>query len=207
MDGRQEGVSCSAVILAGGRNTRMQGRNKAFLPINGRTILDRLLDTLSAIFPEIVLVTRQPQLYAGYPVKVVEDIFEARSSLTGIHAGLAHTETSYAFMVACDAPLVKEAFVRMLLSEIEPGVDAVVPLVRGYYEPLSAIYGRGCLGPIEAQLKRKDYKITRFFEEIRLKMVKEEKIRNVDPGLDSFLNINTPEALEAFKKRLKTASQ
>lgn len=199
MDKRQTGQSCCAVILAGGRNTRMQGRNKAFLTINGRTILERLIDTLSAVFQEILLVTRQPELYTAYPVTVVEDIFKARSSLTGIHAGLAHAETRYAFVVPCDAPLLKQDLVMLLLSELEPGVDAVVPMIQGYYEPLSAIYSTRCIGPIETQLNRSDFKITRFYQEIRLKTVEEGRLRTVDPELHSFLNINTPEALAALK--------
>jgi molybdopterin-guanine dinucleotide biosynthesis protein A len=195
----QAAPTCCAVILAGGRNTRMQGRNKAFLTIAGRTILDRLLETLQPIFAQILLVTRQPELYTPYPLRVVKDILKARSSLTGIHAGLAHAETEYAFVVPCDAPLLRPDLVRLLLSEIDPSMDALVPMIRGYYEPLCAIYGKQCLVPIEEQLKRADFKITRFFEHIRLKEVDEQKIRAVDPQLHSFLNINTPEAFEALK--------
>lgn len=195
-------LTCCAMILAGGLNTRMQGRNKAFLTIGDHTILEHLLETLQPIFAQILLVTRQRELYAKYPLRVVEDIFGARSSLTGIHAGLAHAETDYALAVPCDAPLLKQELVRLLLSEIEPSVDAVVPKIGGYYEPLSAIYSKRCLEPIERQLQREDYKITRFFGEIRVKEVDEAKIRSVDPGLLSFMNINTPEALEALKKRL-----
>jgi len=57
---RLSAPNCCAAILSGGRNTRMEGRNKAFLEVDGRTILDRLIATLSPMFPEIVLVTRQP---------------------------------------------------------------------------------------------------------------------------------------------------
>lgn len=200
MDARQVGPKCCAVILAGGRNTRMQGRNKAFLTIDGRTLLDRLLETLQPIFQEILLVTRQPECYAQYPIKVVEDIFQARSSLTGIHAGLTHAESNHAFMVPCDAPLLKPNLVRLLLSETDLSVDAVVPFLNGYYEPLCAIYAKGCIPPIEEQLARGDYQIMRFFERVRLKIVEGEKIKAVDPQLHSFLNVNTPEAYDELKK-------
>lgn len=194
------GPECGAAILAGGRNTRMQGRNKAFLEVDGRTILDRLIETLASIFQEIVLVTRQPELYADNNVRIVEDIFEARSSLTGIHAGLTHARAEYVFMVPCDAPFVQPALVRLLIDAIAPGVEAVVPFLNGYYEPLCAIYAKSCVAPIEAQLNRGDYKITRFFEAIRVQKIPEEKIRSADPRLLSFLNVNTPEAYQALQK-------
>ena len=79
--------SCSGVILAGGLNSRMGGRNKAFLEIGGETILARILQTYGAFFDDILVVTRRPDLYPdtfeGRPVRVVTDVFEARSIKSG----------------------------------------------------------------------------------------------------------------------------
>lgn len=191
--------TCCAVILAGGRNTRMDGRNKAFLEVGGKPILDRLIGTLQPFFGEILLVTRQPELYAERPVRVVRDIIEARSSLTGVHAGLVNAGADFAFVVPCDAPFIQPALIRLLLDEIDPAVDVVVPVIDQYYEPLCAIYSKRCLGPIEAQLTRGDFKITRFFEKVRVKAIPLETIRQVDARMRSFFNINTPEALKASR--------
>jgi len=206
VDKRQAaGGACCAVILAGGRNTRMQGQNKAFLTVDGRTILDRLIDTLKMIFSEILLVARQAELYPDLPVRVVEDIYKARSSLTGIHAGLKYARADYAFVVPCDAPFLKPDLIRLLVAEIAPTVDAVVPFINGYYEPLCAIYSKRCVNAIEDQLNRNNFKITHFFDSIHLKKIPEETIKPIDPQMHSFLNINTPEAYKSlqdlFKKR------
>ncbi|MFZ1983386.1 MAG: molybdenum cofactor guanylyltransferase, partial [Desulfatitalea sp.] len=152
------------------------------------------------VFREILLVTRQPEQYADKAIRIVEDIFEARSSLTGIHAGLTHAQADYLFVVACDAPFVQPALIRLLIDAIAPGVEAVVPFLNGYYEPLCAIYAKSCVAPIEDQLNRGDFKIIRFFERIRVQRVPEEKIRSADPRLLSFLNVNTPEAYLALQK-------
>lgn len=194
----QKNPTCCGVILAGGLNTRMDGRNKAFLEIGGQSIVDRLIATLRPLFRQVLLVTREPEPYGDLPVRIVQDLYTARSSLTGIHAGLKHAGTEYAFMVPCDAPFLQPRLVRLLLDEIDPETDAVVPYVNGYYEPLCAIYAKRCLEPIESQLDRKRYKITLFFDRIRLKSVPEKKIKAADPGLRSFLNVNTPEALKAI---------
>ncbi len=194
----QDNPSCCAVILAGGLNTRMDGRNKAFLEVGGQTILARLIATLQPIFPQILLVTRQPEHYEDVPLRVVQDLYSARSSLTGIHAGLKHADTEHALIIPCDAPFLQPQLIRLLLGEIDANTDAVVPRIKGYYEPLCAIYSKRCLAPITSQLHRGQYKITRFFDLIRLKIVSEEKIQQVDPKMLSFLNVNTPEALKTI---------
>ncbi len=191
--------NCCAVILAGGLNTRMDGRNKAFLEVGGKTILDRLIETLQLFFSEILLVTRNPELYAQRPLRIVQDIYPARASLTGIHAGLTHAPTAFIFVVPCDTPFLRPELIRMLLAEIEPGVDVVVPMINDYYEPLCAIYSKRCLAPIETQLDRGDYKISRIFDQVRLKTIPVEKIRAADALMDSFFNVNTPAALKASR--------
>ena len=188
--------ACGAAILAGGLNTRMNGRNKAFLKIGNDTILDRLLSVLNPNFEEILLVTRQPDLYSGQPVRVVQDIYEDRSSLTGMHAGLVYAKAEFVFMVPCDIPFLKLDIVRLLIDEMEPAVDVVIPFYGGHYQPLCAIYSKRCIPVIEQQLKESNYKIYDGLCHMNVKTVSEEKLKTVDPELISFLNINTPEAYD-----------
>jgi molybdenum cofactor guanylyltransferase len=195
--------TCCAVILAGGLNTRMRGRNKAFLEVGGKTILDRLIDTLQVFFTEILLVTREPALYAGRPVRVVEDIYDARASLTGVHSGLFHMQADFAFVVPCDAPFIEPAFIRTLLSEIAADVDVIVPVSGPFYEPLCAVYSRRCLPHIQEQLDRGDYKISRFYDRIRLKTIPLEKVLPAEERTRSFFNVNTPEALAASRELVR----
>ena len=79
---------CTGVILSGGLNTRFGGTNKAFSRIDGRPIIDRLLGVFSELFDEIILVTNDPQQFLKWDLTIVTDIFDLRSSLTGIHTGL-----------------------------------------------------------------------------------------------------------------------
>ncbi len=187
--------SCSAVILSGGLNSRMGGRNKAFLKVGGRTILSRLLEVLEGLFEEILLVTRQPKVYGDYPVRVVTDIFKDRASLTGVHAGLSYMKNDFAFMVPCDAPFLEPTLVSLMLEEIRPDIDVVVPVIEGYYQPLCAVYSKRCLGEIEKQMKEGNYRIFDFYDKIPLKTMDINKLKTADNGLFSFFNVNTPEAL------------
>ena len=178
----------------------MHGRNKAFLEINGTTILNRLMECLGPIFQDIVLVTRQPDLYDEPSVKVVTDIYRARSSLTGIHAGLAHAAADHAFVVPCDTPFLQSTMVRLLLDHLEPSLDVVVPFFDGHFQPLCAIYSKRCIAAIEAQLDREDFKIIQFFDTVEVRSVPLEQLKSADPELLSFFNVNTPAALQACRE-------
>lgn len=203
MPDQPQKTSCCAVILSGGLNSRMAGQNKAFLEVGGRSILNRLMSRLKPIFEEILLVTREPQAYAHIPVKVVEDLYEDRSSLTGIHAGLVHARADFAFVVPCDTPFLQPAVIRLLLNALDPELDVVVPLVEGHYEPLCAIYSKRCLPAVEAQLDCGDYKIFNFFDRVKIKILATDEIKSADPELLSFFNVNTPSALRASQDMIK----
>ena len=170
----------------------MGGRNKAFLKVGGQTILDRLLASLQPFFREILLVTRQPELYAATPVRVVVDLYDARSSITGIHAGLVHSQAGYAFVVPCDTPFLQPAVIEMLLDKLESACDVVVPLLNGHYEPLCAIYSKRCIPVIEDQLDRGSYQILGFFDQMNTNILSTERIKDADPQLLSFFNVNSP---------------
>ena len=184
--------TCSGIILAGGLNTRMGGKNKAFLEVGGKRILDGLYALFKALFDEIVLVSNSPPTYLAWDLAVVTDLFPIRSSLTGIHAGLFHIPTAYAFVTACDMPFLKKELIEVLLREVEPGWDVVIPVTSEGYEPLCAVYSKRCIQPIEQQLSRGKAKIADFFSRVKVKEVSENLLRTADPELASFFNINRP---------------
>ena len=152
------------------------------------------MDTIDPLFKEILLVTRQPERYADLPLQVVTDIYSARSSLTGIHAGLKLAKAQFAFVLPCDAPFIQPALVRFLLGELEPSLDVIVPMIENHYEPLCAIYSKRCLPYIEAQLDHDDFAIINFFDRINLKTIPAKQIQSADDEMISFFNVNTPEA-------------
>lgn len=186
----------AGVILAGGLGTRMGNVRKAFVEVGGRRILDRLLRVYGDIFEEIVIAAREAEPYAEYGLPVALDCVDARSSLTGIHAGLSAVRAQHAFFAACDVPFLQPGLVRALLEELRPELDVVTPLKEdGYREPLCAVYSRRCLPHIKAQLDRGDFKIIRFFSEVRVREVPVSLLRPHDPDLLSFRNLNTPQEL------------
>jgi molybdopterin-guanine dinucleotide biosynthesis protein A len=188
--------TCCGIILAGGLNSRFKGQNKAFIEIDGIRILDRIYDLFKSLFSEIIIVTNHPLQYLEWDAKIVTDIYQERSSLTGIHAGLFYASAPYAFVTACDTPFLSAKTVKAIVEAIEPRFDAIIPETEDGLEPLAAVYSKKCLQPIENQLKRRLFRIQHFFRKIPLKKISVVRLRRTDPALLSFLNINTPEDLE-----------
>ena len=190
--------SCAGIILAGGLSSRMAGQNKARLPIEGQTILDRLVVLFRAFFDPIMIVTNQPRDYLDEGVILVTDLVDIRSSLTGIYSGLFYSPRPHAFIAGCDMPFLKQGLLELMLKNLEARWDVVVPVTEEGYQPLSAIYSRRCLEPIANQLAEGKLKVSHFFSKVRTKTVPETSLRQVDPELKSFFNINTPEDLDGL---------
>jgi len=187
---------CTGVILAGGKNSRFNGRNKAFLPVRGKTVLERILESLDGFFQETLLITKTPAEYLDYDITIATDLFPSSSSLTGLHAGLFYAATPFVFLVGCDTPFIKREVVQTILDHVEADCDVVMPETADGMEPLCAVYAKSCLGLIESHLRLNRFKISRVFQKKRLVRVPEGTLREKDPEMRSFFNINTPEDLK-----------
>lgn len=194
------GHPCTGVILAGGLSTRFSGRNKAFIEIGGIKILDRLYALYRDLFDEIVLVTNDPHLYVDWDVTITTDIFQVRSSLTGIHAGLFAATATHAFFAACDTPFLNRGLVEEVIGRIEPQYDVIIPKTMDGFEPLCAAYSKRCLIPMERSLSKGEFKIIRLFNKLKVRTVSEKVVLMHDPELISFFNVNTPADLEEAEK-------
>ena len=191
--------SFSGVILAGGLNKRFSGANKALMQIGGKQILDRIYSVFNNVFDEIILVTNDPVKYIGWDLKIVTDIYPHRSSLTGIHTGLFYSTKPHSFITACDTPFLKKELVEAILSAVEPQIDIVIPETSTGFEPLCAVYSKRCQKPIENQLEKQEFKIDKFFNKVRVKKISDKELREKDPELTSFFNVNSPFSLEEAK--------
>jgi len=194
---------CTGVILAGGMNTRFSGQDKAFLSVGGKRIIDRLYSIFNALFEDIILVTNDPYKYLEWDINIVTDLYPVRSSLTGIHAGLFYTSNPFAFFAACDIPFLKKELVETLINNIEQGIDVVVPETKAGFEPLCAVYSKECLKQVEQQIIQNKLAIRHLFKKRRVKKIPEKVLREKDPDLISFFNINTPHDQEKAEKILK----
>lgn len=186
----------AGILLAGGKSSRF-GSNKALATFLGRPLISHASALLSSLFQETLLITNTPEAYNFLNWPMTGDIFPGAGPLAGIHAALNKVASPKIFVIGCDMPLVQESLVRLLCQESE-GWDAVVPDLDKGLEPLCAVYSQTCLPLIEKNLQEGNRKLYRLFEQIRTKRIPPETLRQADPGLISFENINRLTDLETI---------
>jgi molybdopterin-guanine dinucleotide biosynthesis protein A len=191
----------SVIVLAGGASQRM-GANKALLLVDKQeTLVSRVVANLRALSDDILLVSNTAELYAGLDVRHVSDQFQGAGPLAGLHAGLLAARHPWAFVAACDMPLIDHRLVRYMVV-LTSGYDAVVPKVGESSEPLHALYSRTCVPAIETRLLVNQRRVISFYPDVRVRYVDEREIAIFDRTGRSFANANTPEDWEQLKRML-----
>jgi molybdopterin-guanine dinucleotide biosynthesis protein A len=190
----------SAFILAGGKSTRM-GRDKAFVEYEGRTLLARALDLARSVSSGVWIVGSKEKFAEFAPV--VEDVFRDTGPLGGIHVALVGSSTELNLMLAVDMPFVSPAFLRYLITQARSAPDAavIVPHSDGRRQPLCAIYRREFAVVAERALQARQNRIDRLFDQVHTLVIEQEEFEGAGFSSAIFRNLNTPEELEAEKRR------
>jgi molybdopterin-guanine dinucleotide biosynthesis protein A len=188
----------TGVIQAGGRSARMGGRPKALMELGGRRIIDRVAEVVREVADDVLIVTNTPDLYTSLGLPMVPDAFPDHGSLGGIYSGLRAAPGDAAFTVACDMPFLMPEVAR-LVTERAGEADVVVPRVGQQFETLHACYAKSCLAPIEARLRAGRLKIVGFYDEVRVLAIGEAEVARFRAPEVVFMNVNTPEELEAAR--------
>ena len=190
----------TGIILSGGKNIRM-GVNKSFLKVGKRTIIERTADLFNELFTQVILVTNEPLHYAHLNLEVAVDLVPKGGALAGIYTGLFYALYSPCFVAACDMPFLNPAVIGYMVG-LSKNYDVVIPALDDGYHPVHAIYARRCINQIERLIVTNRFKITDFFPGVRVREVTPAEVHPLNPAMDSFLNINTPEDLaEVLKKK------
>lgn len=188
-------------IVAGGRARRLGGALKPLLVVAGEPILARQRAVLAPRVGELVIAVAGPGPLAEQGVRAVFDAVADAGPLAGLAAGFGASARPWLLAVAGDMPYLAAGVLDALLAAAGPGadaadaaaaVDAVVPRVGGFPEPLCALYGRGAAEVIERHLAAGRRRTQAILDELRVRWLEEPALRAVDPELRTFTNINAP---------------
>jgi len=193
-------MTVTGVIQAGGKSTRMGGHPKALIELGGKRIIERIVEVLAAVLPDLLIVTNTPDLYESLNLPMVPDVFPAHGSLGGIYSGLRAVR-EVAFTVACDMPFLHPDVVRLVVSRAETA-DVVIPRVGDQLETMHALYRKACLPHMEALLAAKQFKIVGFFDKVRVSEIPEAEVARYRAPEICFMNVNTPEELARAREIL-----
>ena len=180
-------MAMTSIVLAGGKSMRL-GRDKALEEIGGRRLIKRVIERLSVLGNEIIVVTSSNHQLPDLGIKMVFDSYPGKGNLIGIYSGLKEAKSSHSLVVGCDMPFLNIALLRHIMA-LSTGYDVVIPRVDDEVEPLHAVYSKKCLTPIKATLGEGKRRIVDFFPSVRVRYVDSADIDKFDPQHLSFFNI------------------
>ncbi len=189
----------SVAILTGGQSSRM-GQNKALVEVGGKPILARIIERVQGLSNDLLLIANASAEYAPFRLPIYPDRIPGKGPLGGLYTALSHTRGAYTLVLSCDQPFVNPTLLEYLLS-LRHGYDVVVPLASdGYPQSMHAVYSPACLEPIRRRLEADQLKVISFFKDVRVREVSGAEIDRFDPQRYSFMNVNTPDDLEAARR-------
>jgi molybdopterin-guanine dinucleotide biosynthesis protein A len=187
----------TAFVLAGGKSTRM-GEDKAFLVLEGRSLLARALDLAGTVTRDVRVAGEAAKFAAFGPV--VEDVYPHRGPLGGIHAALRNSGSELNLMLAVDLPFVEPRFLEYLVEQARASSSMVaVPRAAGGWQPLCAMYRLEFAAVAEKSLRAGRNKIDALFSEVETREITEEELLRENFSPDMFRNLNTREEFERAK--------
>ncbi len=192
----------SAIILVGGEARRANGQEKYFFTYEGKTFIERLIESLSQVVDEIILVARDPEQCRRFNairgIRCITDIRTGTGPIGGLHAGTLAARGEVLFVSACDMPCVDPRVIAHLFRRID-NFDAAIPRWnREMLEPLHAVYRRTALvGYLE---NHASLSLRSMVRELNTLYVPIDEIRAIDHELTTFTNINKIEDLERINQ-------
>jgi molybdopterin-guanine dinucleotide biosynthesis protein A len=200
----------SAVILAGGFSRRF-GQDKGLLPLANKPLIEHVLDAIDKIVDEKIVVVSSKTQAENYTkvldskVKVVVDDDNVQSPLVGALKGFKEASNEYALLLPCDTPLLSKDVLSLLL-DLCPNKNAVIPRwPNGYIEPLQAVYcTKPALEAAKKALSEGKMNMQSMVDKLRgVRYVSTLVLRQLDPELKSFFNVNTPMDLRKAEAMLR----
>jgi len=185
-------IRCSGAVLAGGDSKRL-GQAKAFVEINGRTLLNRAVDCLvqAGVEPVTVVGGEHDRIRAAGH-EPIPDRFPGDGPLGGILSALHSSEREAVAILACDLADPDPAEIQRLLGALTEG-DVAVPVVGSHPQWLFSVWRRSAREPLGEA----------FADGVRAPRHAINELQVVYlPGLgDRFRDIDTPEDLDRERSR------
>jgi len=183
------------------------GREKASVPLAGRTLLQRTIDAVEQIvgLSEIVLVLAPeqgaPDVECHVPLVIVRDEAEGEGPLAGMARGIAVAASPRCLVLGCDTPFVRPALLHLLIERTTE-CNVVMPVHEARPQPLCSALRREVLPTIEALLATGTRAPSALADLPEALLVAEPEWRRADPEALSFVGVNTPEELAEAERLL-----
>ena len=186
---------CSAIIIAGGKSSRMKS-DKKYLKINETILLDKVVSQMEELFSDVIISTSPNSGVNSGKIKVVIDEFVDRGPLSGILSGLRGSKNDNNFIIAVDIPEISPELISEMYTYSEDYEIVVPESGKNKIEPLFGFYNKSIIPVIRKNLLMGENKILKIFDETETKII---RMRN----RNWLFNINTEEDYKNYLVYLK----
>jgi len=191
----------TAVVLAGGRGSRLEGRDKPLVEVAGRPLIQYILEKLRSQVRHVQInANRHLDRYRAFGVPVFSDDTEGFCGpLAGMQAALHRSETRHVLFLPGDAPVVDRRYgARMFEALNASGATACVAVSAGRWQPVHCILSR-TLGAALDDAVRRGSSVEAWLREIGAATL------DLSDSPGQFLNLNTWDDLPALEAALDEA--
>lgn len=188
----------TAVILAGGRGSRLGGQDKGLLEFAGRPIIEHILEAISPQAGAVIInANRNLQHYSKYGQPVISDkMADYQGPLAGFAAALAASSTDYILTIPCDGPFVPaDLIARMSRAMLDQHAELAVAHDGQRMQPVYALIPRTLESSLQQFLDSGDRKIDRWYA------LHTTALADFSDVADTFFNINTDDDRRLAGKR------
>jgi molybdenum cofactor guanylyltransferase len=186
----------TALILAGGRGSRMGSVDKGLQLFAGRPMVAHALDRIAPQADEIIInANRSINEYAAFGHRVIADAIDGFAGpLAGLHVGMTHATTPLIVTTPCDSPFLPlDLVARLLLAMETENADLAVAKTYDQVHPVFCLVKRGREPHLRAFLETGQRKIDKWYATLKVVEVQ------FDDQEAAFTNINTEEELRALQ--------
>ncbi|WP_052339214.1 molybdenum cofactor guanylyltransferase [Gorillibacterium massiliense] len=188
----------TGVILAGGRNSRMNGYNKALLLYKEERFIVRQVRLMRELCRKIIIVTETPDVIKAHvknEVVYVADIHPGNGPLGGLQAAFQTVDTEFAWVVGCDYPEPSPRAAKLMLERLRKShYDAVIPVAGRSHQMLHGVYRpKPLLQEITVRMDAGIYRLSGLLDSIRWLPLEEEDWRQAGIDLKFTRDVDTPE--------------
>ncbi|MDX1915855.1 MAG: molybdenum cofactor guanylyltransferase MobA [Methylophilus sp.] len=189
----------SAIILSGGRASRMGGAEKGLVNLQQKPLIQHVIERLSPQVDEILInANRELHSYKGFNLPVLQDETpDFIGPLAGFSLGLQHAQNDYLLTVPCDSPLLPSDLAqRLMVKLIEQQAEIAVASSDGNAHPVFCLMKKSVLPSLTIFLAQGERKVSAW--------QKRQQYIEVDFSdcNGAFTNLNTFEDLTALELSL-----
>jgi len=176
----------------------MGGADKGLTLLNGRPLVARVLERISAQADEILIsANRNLERYRQFGYQVLPDATpDFQGPLAGLCSAMAEAAHPLLLCVPCDTPFLPDNLVESLLGALEEsGADIAIPVVDGQVHRAICLCRRTLLPGLENFLDRGGRRVGEWQAQLN-------RVEVAFSDAQAFLNLNTREELAASAENL-----